>query len=219
MGRGRSEGENTDTLLARRTDLSTAEVETAREQLKQALLRLEQPRPMIAPPRSVPVWLEKQVYGRELTRLERNSLVAEAEGATISAERGLELVLAAKTALEERGLVRTSKMTGGEISGLVRRSHRGSHGFAVWDEGDTLEFHMVVGGRSAGLHYHEYVEYRGDGDTIELAEPENPEIAFGAIRQAFESIGLTVQDVRCSGWSLHWDDDVTYTVICAHPGK
>lgn len=186
-------------LLVRRGDRPQAEVEASREQLKQALLDRDRPRSVYAPPRRSTAWLEQQVYGRELTSFERDSLHAEAEGATISAEQGLELVLAAKKALEEHGLPRTSKMNGGEIRGLMRRNHRGSVGFAVWDEGDTLEFHMVVGGRSAGLRYREYTEWRDDGDSIELHEPENPEIAFGRVRQAFESVGLTVQDVRCSG--------------------
>lgn len=122
---------------------------------------------------------------------------------------GVALMTAIRDVLAAAGLPRTSRLNGGEISGLIEPNHSGSTGFSVKIVGaDRLRFHIVISGKP----HLRYVQ-RGE-DT----EPENPQALAPRIKQVFEKVmGYTVFDVQCAGFQLTWDDDVDYEVTTNYP--
>lgn len=159
----------------------------------------------------------RKLFGQEPRRYDIDAVFAEGEAANLDAGSAMELIIAARQALDAAGLPRTSQMNGGEMRGLTANNHSGSIGFAVHDRGDHLELHLVISGKNAGLEYRTWYEQQGSDDLIDLHEPTNPEKLHPQISKAIEGLGLKVRDVRNAGASLHWDDDVLYVVTTDPP--
>ena len=114
----------------------------------------------------------------------------------------LRAVTALRTALEESGLPRTSRMAGAEMRGWVDRNTSGSTGFSIRPlAGGKLAWHVVVSGKPH-LRYRSFREAQGDGDIMEMSEPTNPEVLFPRIAKAFESIGIKAENVK---WAIRID--------------
>jgi hypothetical protein len=130
---------------------------------------------------------------------------------------GIRGALAMRAALESVGLGRTSKLSGGQVTGWIPTNHYGSTGFSLKPVANgNIDWHLVISGKPH-MRYREYREMNGDDDTIDLHEPVNPEVVFPKIRQAFASLGVTVKDLSFGGAQLHWDDDVSYNVTTDKP--
>lgn len=126
-------------------------------------------------------------------------------------------------ALEAAGLPRTSRLSGGEIRGVT--TAEGSTGFSarVLSDG-TIDWHIVISGKAAGIKYRDYTDWQGD-EQYEMSDPINPDVVIPRIREVFSQLGLQVIDrpetpqqlsrPRCTGWQSHWDDDIDYNVLTA----
>lgn len=119
-----------------------------------------------------------------------------------------------KDGLEAAGLGRTSKLAGGEVRGWTNAI--GSTGFSVrktkWSDAPCLDWHVVVSGKNAGIRFKEYSEFQ-DGEVVELHRPIDADKIHEAIANVFHGLGLTVREVRTTGWQCHWDDDIDYNII------
>lgn len=127
---------------------------------------------------------------------------------------GLEAVQAIHAALTKAGFPRTSEMGGADHRGWT--TSLGSTGYSVrqLDDG-TLDWHVVISGKPH-LAYREFREIQSN-QVQDLHEPLNPEKLFAPIKKVFESLGLSVKEVRNSGHQMKWDDDVEYSLATAHP--
>ena len=122
-----------------------------------------------------------------------------------------------KEALAEAGLPRTSGFNGGELTGWTRIY--GSTGFSIRlddEDPNAVVFNVVISGKAAGLDYKKWNECEGD-EVIRLHKPIRPESLYPKIRRTFESLGVTVLGVAESGYQMHWDDDVEYSVTAVRP--
>lgn len=131
---------------------------------------------------------------------------------------GIEAVKRVRDSLGAAGLPRTSTLSGGEITGWT--SEFGATGFSIRKNGSGVTWHMVVSGKPR-LEYREFAEGRG-GLEVELHEPINPDKLLEPIRKIFESQifrgkNVTIHDVRCTGHSTLFDDDVHYEVTTDMP--
>lgn len=117
-------------------------------------------------------------------------------------------------ALDAAGLGRTSNLGGGELTGLTNAI--GSTGFSVrrtdWCDAPSLDWHVVVSGKHAGIRFRNYTEYTSEGE-MEMHKPVDADKIHEAIANVFHSLGMTVREVRTTGWQCHWDDDIDYNII------
>jgi len=141
-------------------------------------------------------------------------------GATPQGLPGLEqdcgraTVLELKDRMAEAGMPRTSHLAGGEVAGLMENDIGGSTGYSVQVYDDHVRFHTVLSGQAAGLQYRHWEEYDDEGESDELHAPVNPEKLIPKIAGVFAGAGLTVREIRASGYQMKWDDDTEYEVLC-----
>jgi hypothetical protein len=145
----------------------------------------------------------------------------------VETKTALDMCQSAMDALDEAGLVRTSKLSGGELTGWTDAI--GSTGFSCLPlraddtrrfvrapAGAQLMWHVVISGKPH-LRYTEYEDPSSRGDTIAMHSPDNPELLFPRISAVFAQLGFIVQETKYSGCQGHWDDDVEYNVFTDHP--
>ena len=136
-----------------------------------------------------------------------NSTTAAASSATL--RTALDAVADVHAALAAAGLPRTSRYSGGEMTGWT--ACFGSTGFSIReDDAGDLVWHVVVSGKP----HLTYREYRDDGGGH---EPIAPERLCPRIEAVFRAQGLDVRSVRYGGHQTMWDDDVEYNVVTARP--
>jgi hypothetical protein len=130
---------------------------------------------------------------------------------------GIRAIMAVRDALDRQGLVRTSRMNGGELRGWSPPNHIDHSTMNVRRDADgNLAWRVTISGKPH-LRYRKYYEADHDGGTTEMHEPLSPESLFDPVRAAFRDLGLRPTDVEFSGWSAHWDDDVSYIVKTPQP--
>lgn len=126
--------------------------------------------------------------------------------------------------LAKDGLVRTSTMGGGEITGWTNsvgstgRSIRdlGKHSWGEREPG-KVDLHIVLSGEACGLSYRSYKEYSEDSGVMNMHEPINQDRLCPKIKATLTRIGLKVHEVRASGHQCHWDDDVNFNAKIDRP--
>jgi hypothetical protein len=128
---------------------------------------------------------------------------------------GIQACTKVKEALEKAGFKRTSGYSGGEVRGWT--NSLGSTGFSVRKDGNLVDWHVIISGKSH-LPYENYSEIRpGDDERVELHRPVNPQSLEPKIAAVFKKLGMKVKKVRYSGHQGMWDDDVTYNVSTERP--
>lgn len=126
---------------------------------------------------------------------------------------GIEAVERIRDDLEASGLPRNSRLSGGEITGWT--TYLGHTGFSIRKNESDITWHLVVSGKPH-LEYREYTHHQDD-EEIDLHEPINPERLNQRIAKVFKRLNLSIHDVRCTGHSTLWDDDVHYEVTTDLP--
>lgn len=144
---------------------------------------------------------------------------------TLDVENGKAACQVIKDALAAAGLPRTSRLAGGELTGVT--TAYGSTGFSVrrmtkpgisvmqYVEGG-LDWHVVISGKVAGMRYErEAILVGDDAEVTEVPAYGEGERMAPKVAAVFQSLGLTVHEARCTGWQTYWDDDVYFNVVTA----
>ena len=133
-------------------------------------------------------------------------------------ERSLALMRSIKDALHGAGLPHRpsenaegpSVLRRGALTGLT--TARGSTGFSVRPDPDSLNFNVVVSGHSAGIEYRPIEKVRQGGEVVTMMEPLNAEILCPKIAEVFEGLSFGVREVRKAPVPLMWADDIDYAI-------
>ena len=122
-----------------------------------------------------------------------------------------EFMTSIRDALAKGNMPRIANTSGAAIRGWTNSI--GSTGFSVKDKGKDIDIHIVISGKKAGIKYKRIY----DRDGSEYDEPANQDSLHPKIKQIINKLGIQVKNIRSSGHSGSFDDDVTYNIIAKRP--
>lgn len=124
---------------------------------------------------------------------------------------GKDLALLVKTKLIEFSLPRVSNYPGGEIIGWTDNDK--DKGFSLTSvDPDFVNVRIVLSGQKAGINYTNITSDNQIGH-----EPIDAEKIYPIIKTVFEDIGLEVEKIQQSGYSVFLDDDISYNILVKRP--